>query len=321
MERRGEHKRERRSAGLRKAVLLVLSLILLLCGCAEKEQASAPEEGRYEVWYLDHSATTLESLSYTAAGRSWQDLVPELVTQFMTVPNDADLVPAAGEKAGYEGFTMEGSLLYLYFDEYLGELKPERKILCCAALTKTMAQVPGVERVAIYTAGQPLQAADGTLLGPFAAADFVTGVSNVNSYETSELMLYFAAEDGVHLSKEERTVTYRMDTPLEQLAVEQLIEGPKWPGRKAVIPQETRLLSLSVTDSICYLNFSREFLTAMPEEDPWLTIYALVNTLSELKSVTRVQIAVEGSQDLLFREAIPLNTLFEPEFDYPEKPE
>ncbi len=318
MEGNGRDRRTRKQAGLQKAVLLVLSLILLLCGCGKKEQTPAPEEGRYEIWYLDHSATMLESLSYTAASRYPEELIPELMAQFLTVPNDADLVPAAGEKVEYEGFTMEGTLLYLYFDEYLGELRPERKILCCAALTKTMAEVPGVEHVAIYTGGQPLQAADGTPLGPFAAADFVTGISNVNSFETSELALYFASEDGTRLSKEERTVTYRMDTPLEQLVVEQLIEGPKLAGNQAVISPDTRLLSISVTDNICYLNFSREFLSAVPVEDPWLTIYALVNSLSDLKSVTRVQIAVEGSQDILFRDTIPLNTLFEPNPDYQE---
>ncbi len=113
-------------------------------------------------------------------------------------------------------------------------------------------------------------------------------------------------------------MTYRMDTPLEQLVVEQLIEGPKQAGNQAVIPADTRLLSISVTDNICYLNFSREFMTAVPVEDPWLTIYALVNSLTDLKTVTRVQIAVEGSQDVLFCETIPLNTLFEPNPDYQE---
>ncbi len=315
MERHGENRRVRRHAGLRGAVLLVLSLILFLCGCSGKEQASVPEEGRYQIWYLDHSATMLEPLSYNAVSGYPEELIPELVSQLMTVPNDADLVSAVGDKAGYEGFTMEGALLYLYFDEYLGELKPERKILCCAAVTQTMAQVPGVERVAFYTAGQPLQASDGTLLGPFAAADFVTGISNVNAFETSDLALYFASEDGSRLNREERTVTYRMDTPLEQLVVEQLIEGPVRSGNQAVISPDTRLLSISVTDNICYLNFSREFLTPMPVEDPWLTIHALVNSLSDLKTVTRVSIAVEGSQDVLFRDTIPLNTLFEPVFD------
>ena len=69
----------------------MLSLILLLCGCSGKEQASVPEEGRYQIWYLDHSATMLEPLSYNAVSGYPEELIPELVSQLMTVPNDADL--------------------------------------------------------------------------------------------------------------------------------------------------------------------------------------------------------------------------------------
>ena len=83
MERHGENRRVRRHAGLRGAVLLVLSLILFLCGCSGKEQASVPEEGRYQIWYLDHSATMLEPLSYNAVSGYPEELLPALVSQLM----------------------------------------------------------------------------------------------------------------------------------------------------------------------------------------------------------------------------------------------
>ena len=56
---------------------------------------------------------------------------------------------------------------------------------------------------------------------------------------------------------------------------------------------------------------NREFLTAIPDEDPYVTIYALVNSLAELDSVQRVQIAVDGSQTVMLRDAVSLDTLFE----------
>ena len=43
--------------------------------------------------------------------------------------------------------------------------------------------------------------------------------------------------------------------------------------------------------------------------------FMVVDSLADLKTVARVSIAVEGSQDVLFRDTIPLNTLFEPVFD------
>lgn len=184
-------------------------------------------------------------------------------------------------------------------------------MLCSAALTRTLCQVPGVEHVGIYSGDQMLRSREGTPLGPFSANDFIDNISNVNNYETVELTLYFSDASGKMLTGETRSVTYRVDTPLEELVVEQLLAGPGQAGSRPVFADGTRLLSLSVNDNICYLNFNREFLTAIPDEDPGVTIYALVNSLTELDSVQRVQIAVEGSQDVMLRDAVSLNTLFE----------
>ena len=110
-------------------------------------------------------------------------------------------------------------------------------------------------------------------------------------------------------------MTYRADTLLEQVAVEQLIAGPRNGGR-AVLPPETKLLSVSVNENICYLNFSKEFLNPLSGVSPDVSIYALVDTLTGLRTVQRVRITVEGSQTVLFRDAISLDALFEQNLDY-----
>jgi len=307
---------KRRAVMIRCLAAVFMAALFIMSSCGRRKLTAAPEEGRYAVYYLDRTATTLESVVYTAQAEDTDGLVRELMEQFMNVPNDADVIRAAGDQTAYLDYRMDGGVLYLYFDERYGEMKTERKTLCNAALTRTMAQVPGVDHVGVYTGDRPLQSDDGAPLGPFAASDFVDSISNINAYETAELTLYFADDSGTMLLPETRTVTYRMDTPIEQLVVEQLIAGPQGAGHKAVISPDTRLLSLSVNENICYLNFSREFLTAIPDEDPYLTIYSLVNSLSELISVQRVQIAVEGSKDILLRDTISLDTLFERNLDY-----
>ena len=137
----------------------------------------------------------------------------------------------------------------------------------------------------------------------------------MNSYETVDLTLYFASDDGKKFSEEMRNVTYRADTLLEQVAVEQLIAGPRNGGR-AVLPPETKILSVSVNENICYLNFSKEFLNPVSGGSPDVSIYALVDTLTGLKTVQRVRISVEGSQTVLFRDTVSLDALFEQNLDY-----
>ena len=297
--------------------LLVLLILFTAASCGRSSGTKAPEEGLFQIYYLDKTGTELYPVAHRAEKQenSREELIAELLDCFLHVPNEADAISAPGEQTEYLGFRLDGTLLYVYFDAQYGELKKERLMLCSAALTRTLCQIPGVDHVGIYSGDQMLRSREGTPLGPFAANDFIDSVSNVNNYETVELTLYFSDASGKMLTGETRTVTYRVDTPLEELVVEQLLAGPGREGSRPVFADGTRLLSLSVNDNICYLNFNREFLTAIPDEDPGVTIYALVNSLAELDSVQRVQIAVEGSQDVMLRDAVSLNTLFEEDPD------
>lgn len=297
---------------------VLLAAVLMTAGCGKKTKKAAPGEGEYFIYYLDKSATEMYPVVMRPenAGESGEELIAWLLDCLLHVPNDTDAVPAPADLTEYRGFRLDGTLLYVYFDAQYESMKKERMMLCTAALTRTLCQVPGVEHVGIYSGDQMLRGRDGTPLGPFAANDFIDSISNVNSYETADLTLWFSDSSGRKLAEESRTVIYRVDTPLEELVVEQLIAGPKRSGSRQVFADGTRLLSLSVNDNICYLNFNREFLTAIPDEDPNVTIYALVNSLTELDSVQRVQIAVEGSQDIMLRDAVSLNTLFEANPEY-----
>ena len=295
------------------SLLLLLFILCAAASCGRQSGQEVPAEGEYLVYYLDKSGTELYPVAHRSGipEGSQEELIADLLNCFLHVPNDTDAISAPGDETEYLGFRLDGTLLYVYFDAQYGELRKERLMLCSAALTRTLCQVPGVEHVGIYSGDQMLRSREGTPLGPFAANDFIDSISNVNNYGTTELSLFFADATGKMLVPETRTVTYRADTPLEELVVEQLLSGPRAPGSRPVFADGTRLLSLSVNDNICYLNFNREFLTAIPDEDPNVTIYALVNSLAELDSVQRVQIAVDGSQTVMLRDAVSLDTLFE----------
>ena len=64
------------------------------------------------------------------------------------------------------------------------------------------------------------------------------------------------------------------------------------------------------------MNFDAAFLNNSLEVKDYIPIYSIVNSLSELSNVNRVQITVNGSQEVTFRENISLNTLFERDLDY-----
>lgn len=306
-------------AGIKKILFLSVILSGLLAGCSQKEMPRpTPEEGKYLIYYLNTATTKLVPREYEAEATDKEALVDELMEQFLHVPKELDCQAALIDKVAYQGSRQEEQVLYLYFDVNYTGMKPEREILCRAALTRTLTQIPGVDYINIYCGDQPLMDRQGNPVGMLASTDFIMNTSNVNAYEKTELTLYFADETGNKLLEEKREVVHNINTSLEQLVVEQLIAGPGQEGRYPTLPSDCKILSLSVTDNVCYINFDSAFLNTSLPVSEYVPIYSIVDSLSEMTTVTKVQIMVNGSQNVMFRDVISLNTPFEKSQDYIE---
>ena len=306
--------------GLRKMLLfwvLMIMSVWVFMGCSRDEAPiAALDEGTYLIYYLNSAITKLVPRSYEAVSTNQEDLVAELMDQFIHVPKDLDCQPGLTDKVTFQGSRQEEQVLYLYFDVNYTAMKPEREILCRAALTRMMTQIKGVDYISIYCGDQPLMDRQGNPVGVLTSGDFIMNTSNVNAYEKTELTLYFADETGTSLVEEKREVVHNINTSLEQLIVEQLIDGPEQEGHFATLPADLKILNLTVNDSVCYINFDSTFLNVKPELNEYIPIYSIVNSLCELTTVTKVRILVNGSQDVMFRDVVSLNTTFERSQNY-----
>ena len=299
------------------ALLGMIFLAAFLAGCSRREEEREPlARGQYYIYYLNSSMTRLVSRVYEAQETEGGALVEELMGQFLTVPEDLDCQPALSERVTYQGSRQEDQVLYLYFDLNYSSMSAAQEVLCRAALTCMMTQIEGVDYVSIYCGDQPLMDRQGNPVGAMAASDFIMNTSNVNAYEKAELTLYFSDETGSFLVPERREVVHSINTSTAQLIVEQLIDGPSQEGNFATLPPDCKILSLSVTDNVCYINFDGAFLNTTLPVSEYIPIYSIVNSLCETGSVTRVQIMVNGSQDVMFRNVVSLNTTFERNQEY-----
>ena len=71
-------------------------------------------------------------------------------------------------------------------------------------------------------------------------------------------------------------------------------------------------------DNVCYINFDENFLRgsgSLAVAD-YIPIYSIVNSLAEAAGINRVQIAVNGSVNVKFRDSISLESPFERNLDY-----
>ena len=299
------------------ALVLPILLVMICMGCDRGEKISGDNSG-YTVYYLNAAGNQLVGSEYETGTTDKEALVQEFLSQLNTVPAELDCQTAMPSQVEKMTYRIENQVLHLYADAHYMLMNSVREILCRAALTKTLTQIEGIEYLTIYCADQPITDGAGNPVGMLSASDFVDSIRDVNSFERTEMTLYFANETGDCLVAEKREVMRSSNTSVEKLIVEQLIEGPQTSGSYAVIPKEVKLLNVSVNDSVCSINFDASFLNNALEAREYIPIYSIVNSLTELSTVSRVQIRINGSEDAVFRDLIPLNTIFERNYEYIE---
>ncbi|HHY38756.1 MAG TPA: GerMN domain-containing protein [Clostridia bacterium] len=122
------------------------------------------------------------------------------------------------------------------------------------------------------------------------------GESTLPAGEKVTLTLYFPDSQAQYLVREAREVT-KGDTDLPDLVIQELIKGPTTSGLGASIPKEAKLVSpVKVEDGVAYVDFNKEFQTKHwgGSAGELMTVYSIVNSLTELEGIKSVVFLIEG---------------------------
>ncbi len=132
--------------------------------------------------------------------------------------------------------------------------------------------------------------------------------------------LYFIKNG--RLVPENRTI-FTENLKYEKNIAEELIKGPRNQTLNQVLPRETKILSIDTIDNTCYINFSNHLTNneQWENQDKSLIIGALVNSLTQLQHINRVQILVEGEKLHISKEDNSLNQPFKPNLELIEDKE
>lgn len=303
----------KRRQKLRGIVLFPLFILCLLyvtsCGSAKEA-----EDGKeYYIYYLNREETKIVKESRILEEEEGQTAQTEaLLAALSQTPRDVSLKSSVGSSVLVEGYQVEEGQLNLDMDESYKKLPATTEVLVRAALVRTLSQVEGINHVLMTVEGQSLTDNSGTAVGPMTADTFIDNAGEeINAYEMVTLRLYFTNEAGDRLIETNRTVVYNSNISMERLVVENLVKGPESEEVFPVINSATKVQGVTVKDGICYVNLDDAFLTQVYNVTADVVIYSLVNSLVELPNVNKVQIAVNGKTDLVFRESFNLSNIYE----------
>ncbi|MCD8365752.1 MAG: GerMN domain-containing protein [Clostridiales bacterium] len=303
----------KKKKSMRRFLLIFAAAALLLSGTAGCSSDKS-EESDYYVYYLNQDMTGLEMVAYEPEADEGD--TEGLIEEFL------DLIDEGTERVEYqklypdqvdlERYVYGENHLELYFNAAYSEISEVQEVLSREAVVETMLQITDISWVSFYVDDEPLADANGDVVGAMTLESFVDNPSEaLNNIQTSELTLYFASLDGTSLVSETQYVYYySSNISTEKLVMEQLLEGPVSDNAQSAIPEGTGLISVSVMDGACMVNLDENFMNQNYDIQESVVIYSIVNSLAELSTVDTVQIAVNGENNMIYRQDLSLQDFY-----------
>lgn len=295
--------------------LIMFMLLFLLSGC-QKEQVEQSGD-KYQIYEMNKDETTIQAREYVTQETNKKELVKLLLEEMMHIPENTERKAVLGDMAKMEGYLVNDETITIDFALSYEQLSLTGEVLTRAAVVRTLTQIAGISYISFTVDGMPLANKSGVPIGMMTAEQFIDNSGNeINTEEKVQLTLYYANADGNQLVRVPREVVYNSNISLEKLVMEQLVTGTfadeiEQYGAVASVSPDTKVISVMVSDGICYVNIDGSFLTLTSSVSPEVTLYSMVNSLVELSNINKVQFSINGEKDVLYKETLSLSETYE----------
>ncbi len=295
--------------------LLVLVMLSFFAGCEKEEITGTPAV----MSFINYDGSKITEKTIYLAGETVESQLEEVLLILSTPPQKLEYQVPLSQGVTVLTYKLTNDTLLLNLSAEYNQLSTLSEILTRASLVKSLTQIEGISKINIHVAGEPLKDSLDKVVGTMTADMFIDNAGEeISTYDKITVRLYFTNETGDGLVAVDRSKAYNTNISLDKFVVEELLKGPEstTQGVYPTINPATKLVSTLVKDNICYVNFDSTFLKQVYEVDAEIVIYSIVNSLCELSGIDRVQIYVDGNSEVLFRELIPLTTVFSRDLDY-----
>ena len=284
------------------ALLLILCLITGITACGgSKTKIETKEDVKLYFLEKDTSKLVTED-AQVINSKGIEDSVGQVMTLLLAGPKNAEnrKVVREGAQLIASGVGEEGNASVNLSKEFYNE-KGIDDILAATSIVKSLCSLSGVRSVIILVEGKPIVGPSGEKLGYLTEDDLVFDITASSQNEVN-VTLYFSDSEALHFLRETRRIKAPTGESVEKLIVSELIKGPKGSGAVKTIPVETKIRSVETKDGVCFVNLSNEFLTKHSggTAGEYMTVYSIVNSLTELSNVDKVQFLIEGEKKDVF---------------------
>ena len=282
---------------------LCLSVMLASCG----KRTDVGKEDPF-IYCLNEDRTGLTKISYDFPEGNVEETARAVLEELKEPAEEIEYTAPIPKEVKVQGCRLRGSILDVDFNSAYLEMGALEEKLVRAAIVQSLVLIDGINAVSFTVDGEMLKDSTGFPVGLMNEDDFVENTgSSPTAYQTDTLTLYFADKEGDSLVPREVDVRYSSNVSREKLIVEKLMQGPSGSGAYPTINPDANLLSVTIKDGICYVNFDSTFLTGAYDVLPEVTVYSIVNSLVEGTEAQQVQITINGETDAKYMETVDLS--------------
>lgn len=291
-----------RTAPVILAGLLILPFLMTGCSVGKGKEGF-----RVTVYDIDRENTKLVSEEYVlplddgSFDNYTSECVGRLLNRMISGGENVANVGAIGREVGDVVYRIDGDVATIDFGQAYYNSVISRRVLQRAAVVDTLCQLEDIKGVAFTVNGEPIMDTNGQTIGVMTEDSFIDNDgAKVNAYERVTLQLYFVNEAGDSLVSEVDDVMYGGNVSMERFVMENLLKGPQNAGAYPAINPECKILNVTTKDDICYINLSSAFLTKTTNATDEVILYSIVNSLTSLTGINKVQIMIDGETEVSF---------------------
>lgn len=279
------------------SILMIFILVFSFCSC----NIGKNEDSKQTI-YLYFTGKDSTSLVYEefeiVNSKSKQDSVKQAMEALLSGPKKKENSRAVREGTNLISSNVDenGNATVNLSKEFYNESRIY-DILAASSIVKSICSIKGVNNVIILVENMPLVGPSGEELGFLSEDDLIFDITATQQNEVS-VKLYFSDDQAMYFVKENRKINVPTGESVEKLIVSELIKGPTKEKAIKTIPAETKILSVETKDGVCFVNLSNEFITKQGggSSGEYMTIFSIVNSLTELSHIEKVQFLIEGQK-------------------------
>ena len=309
---------------MRRVLVAVILLVLIFTSCKPEiqEETIESKDEVLLVYLVNGEKDELVAYEVEADSNSITNQIEQILDVLSTGAVSEKLLPTIPKELTMEQIEIQDGNIIIHMPDGIKNMEQIDFLLCRTSLIRSLTSIEAVASIEFYIDGLPLKDSNGKVYGPFYKSDVIVNMESENEVvKTIDLNLYFPDQKGEFLIPVTRAVGIKPNESIEERIIKELMIPPQGYNLTSLIPEETVVKSIYVDQGICYIDFNEAFRTEHigGSTSEVMSIYAIVNSLTDLPNINKVQFLIEGKKSESFTGHMQFDILFEQSLDLVSK--